>query len=186
MGEISKAIYRILQTIEPGDLRDGIKETPGRVERAMSELLDGYATDIPKLFKCFPNEGIDQIIAIKDIPFVSFCEHHLLPFQGTAHVAYLPNGQVIGASKIPRLVLAYAHRLQLQERITEQVAHSIMDYLKPKGVAVIVQAKHGCMQYRGVQATGSSMVTSVMLGEFRDNATTRAEVLSLLDFVGKQ
>lgn len=176
---IPELISKMLIALE-GDVRQGTKETPARVARAFDEMFDGYDTDITTLCKTFPEEGADQLVVIRDIPFTSFCEHHMLPFQGVAHVAYLPNGRVIGASKIPRIVLAYAHRLQLQERIAEQVAKALTDHLNPMGVAVIIKATHQCMQCRGVKSIGSSMVNSVMLGEFRDNPTLRQELLSLL------
>lgn len=182
--DIKLAVGIMLQAIEDSPLREGIAETPDRVARSFAELFDGYDVDIDKLFKVFDGEALDQVVAIRDIPFTSTCEHHMLQFSGVAHVAYLPNGKAIGASKIPRLVLAYAHRLQLQERIAEQVAHTLMDKLEPKGVAVIIQAQHSCMQCRGVKSVGSSMVNSIMLGEFRKNPALRSELLALLSATG--
>lgn len=179
-------IAGLLREIEGGCLREGIVDTPNRIYRALGELFDGYDMDIDSLFKSFDGEGMDQLVLVRDIPFTSMCEHHLLIFSGLAHVAYLPNGCAIGASKIPRLVLAYAHRLQLQERIAEQVANTLMDKLNPKGVAVIIQAQHDCMQCRGVKSVGSSLVTSIMLGHFRDNPTLRSELLSLLSITGSK
>jgi len=175
-----------LHEIEPGELRGGLVGTPDRVYRALGELFEGYAVDIDSLFTTFDGEAVDQIVLARDIPFTSFCEHHLLEFSGIAHVAYLPNGCAIGASKLPRLVLAYAKRLQLQERIAEQVAHTLMEKLKPKGVAVIIQARHSCMQCRGVKSTGSSLVNSIMLGAFREDSTLRMELLSLLSLTEKK
>ena len=181
MGKIAALVKQLLIEIEGDPIRKDLIETPDRVERALAELLDGYKVDILGLFKSFDNEGTDQIIAIKDIPFVSFCEHHMLIFSGTVDMAYLPNGKVIGASKIPRLVAAYAHRLQIQERLTEQIATTLMENLQPKGVAAIVRASHSCMECRGIKAHGSTMVTSVMLGAFRESQSSRMEVLSLLE-----
>jgi GTP cyclohydrolase I len=179
--DIVASVAQILVAIEGHyPLRKDLNETPVRVLHALEEMLDGYDTDIDMIFKSFEGEGTDEIIIMRDIPFTSFCEHHLLPFSGVAHVAYLPNGKVIGASKMARLVCAYAHRLQIQERITQQVAQTMMDKLKPRGAAVILQAQHSCMICRGIKAFGSSMITSIMLGAFRDNQSTRMEVLGLL------
>ena len=178
---IELATRDILSAIESTTLRPELEETPKRVARALEEMLSGYDVNIDILFKTFDEEGKDMINAVKDIEFTSFCEHHLLPFQGVAHVAYLPSGdKVIGASKIPRLVLAFAHRLQLQERIARQVAETMMEKLEPQGVAVIIEASHLCMQCRGVKSTTAKMVTSVMLGAFREDPSMRLEVLSLL------
>ncbi len=161
-------------------LRPELIDTPERIARSYEELFDGYSVDIPSLFKTF-SEGDDQIVYFKDIPFTSFCEHHLLSFSGHVKVAYLPrNNRVIGASKIPRLVLAYAHRLQIQERIARQIADTIMKYLDPLGVAVLIEAEHSCISCRGVKSVGTKMGNSIMLGLFRKDAGLRAEVLSLL------
>ena len=186
----STLIRDLLYQIEGKPLRSDLEETPDRVVRALEELLDGYSVDIPALFTAFDDEesvpknnhtGLhDQIVAVRGIECWSWCEHHILPFHIRASVAYLPKDKVIGASKIPRLVLAYAHRLQLQERITRQVANAIMDNLEPYGVAVILVGEHSCMRIRGVKSESSQLVTSVMLGAFRDNQSTRLEVLSLL------
>ncbi len=180
MKDITAHVRAILEAIEGTPLRHDLEETPTRVQRALEEMLDGYATDIDDIFKTFDGEGTDEIIVARNIPFVSLCEHHLLLFIGRAHVAYLPDGRAIGASKIPRLVGAFAHRLQIQERITEQVAHTLMTKLQPKGVAVILQAEHSCMTCRGIKAVGTELVTSIMLGAFRDSPATRMEALSLL------
>ena len=180
MKDITAHVRAILESIEDGDIRLALEDTPSRVQRALEEMLDGYTTSIDDIFKTFDGEGTDEMVATRNIPFVSFCEHHLLPFTGRAHVAYLPDGRAIGASKIPRLVCAFAHRLQIQERITEQVAHTLMTKLKPKGVAVVLQAEHACMTCRGIKAVGTELVTSIMLGAFRDNPATRMEALSLL------
>jgi len=182
--KIQLAVKVLIDCIEPGTTRDGLIKTPVRVAKAYEEMFDGYTVDIDNLFTAFDGEARDQIVIVRDISFVSTCEHHMLPFAGLAHVAYLPNGSAIGASKIPRLVLAYAHRLQLQERIAEQVANTLMEKLNPQGVAVIMQAQHECMQCRGVKAVGSSLVNSIMLGRFREDSTLRAELLSLLTLTG--
>jgi len=186
----SNLIHALLYEIEGHPLRPELEATPDRVVRALEELLDGYKTNIEELFTTFndeesipPNNGegiYDQIVAVKNIEAWSWCEHHLLPFHINASIAYLPRDKVIGASKIPRLVLAYAHRLQLQERITRQIANAIMSNLEPHGVAVIITGEHSCMRIRGVRAESSQLITSVMLGAFRDNQSTRLEVLSLL------
>ena len=179
MGKVAELYKQLLIELE-GQIRPGTLETPERVERAWAEMLDGYKVDIPGLFKKFDGEGLDQIVAARSIPFVSFCEHHLLIFEGVAHVAYLPSDCAVGASKLARIVIAYAHRLQIQERMTEQIAHTIEQYLHPRGVAVIIEAKHSCMSCRGVRAVGAEFITSIMLGRFRDNESSRLEVLSLL------
>ena len=176
---ITTLTYELLCEIEGRPLRPELEETPDRVARALEELLDGYQTNIPDLFTSFDGEGQDQIVIAKDIPFFSICEHHLLIFSGKAHIAYLPRDKVLGASKLPRILYAFSHRLQLQERIARQVADAIMQYLEPHGVAVILEAKHDCIVCRGVKSD-CSFVTSVMLGTFRDNQSTRLEVLSLL------
>lgn len=174
-------IKNLLKQIEPETYsREGLEETPARVAKAYSEWFDGYSVNIDELFKCFPGEGTDQIVCLKNIPFYSFCEHHMAPFSGTVDVAYLPDGKVIGASKIPRIINAYSHRLQIQERIAQQVADILMNKLNPKGVAVIIRAKHSCISSRGVKAHDVEMVNSVMLGVFRDEPGARMEVLSLL------
>ena len=179
--KIIDAVRTLLEVIEGEPLRQGISETPDRVMRAYDEMFDGYDVDIGKLLsKTFQENGSDQIVSMRDIEFWSTCEHHILPFHGYAHIAYLPTNKVLGASKLERLVMAYAHRLQLQERITRQVADALMQYLQPLGVAVIIHGEHLCMRCRGVKSSSSQIVTSVMLGEFRTNQAMRMEVLSLL------
>ena len=173
-------VQMILASIEGDPLRPELRETPKRVVNALIEMLDGYNAEIDSLFTTFDGEGTDQLIIIKNIPFVSLCAHHLLPFSGKTSVGYLPNGRALGASKIPRLLSAFSHRLQMQERIAEQIAKVIMDKLKPDGVAVVIEGVHLCMTCRGIKSSGSSMVNSVMLGRFREDATLRAEFLSLI------
>jgi GTP cyclohydrolase I len=173
-------IEELLIRIEDAPLRKGTLETPSRVARALKEMFDGYNTDIDKLFKTFDGEGQNQIVALSNIEFTSYCEHHMLPFSGFAHIAYLPKGKVIGASKMARLVAAYAHRLQIQERMTEQIANTLMNKLNPLGVAVIIEGSHSCMKIRGIKCQNGKLVTSVMLGMFREDAGVKQEVLALL------
>ena len=161
--------------------RQGLKATPGRVSRALRELTDGYdvtAEDV--IADAIFDQDYDEMVLVKDIPFYSLCEHHMLPFFGTCHVGYLPKGKVVGLSKIPRLVEVFAHRLQLQERMTNQIAEALSGALAPKGVAVVVEARHLCLEMRGAQKRGSQMITSCMLGTFRRDARTRAEFLDLV------
>jgi len=174
-------VQQLLLEIE-GDssTREGLKETPDRVARAYKEWFAGYSVDIPGLFKIFQEDGEDQIVVLRNIEFSSFCEHHLAPFTGFASIAYLPDQKVIGASKIGRLVQAYAQRLQIQERMGRQIADDIMTYLEPKGVVVILKATHTCIKCRGLKSQNSEMVTSIVRGAFRTNSTSRAEALTLI------
>ena len=159
----------------------GVLDTPARVIKAFREMTKGIwnnpETILSKLFEC----KTDELIIVNGIDFVSLCEHHLLPFTGTATVGYIPTGKVVGLSKIPRLVECFAHRLQLQEQLTEQIANAMYSHpeLKPKGVGCIIEATHACMSCRGVRKAGARMITSAMLGEFRDNPTLRGEFLNL-------
>ena len=165
---------------EPG--REGLLETPARVVRSYEEFFAGYGED-PKemLSRTFEEtEGYDEMVLLRDIRLESYCEHHILPIIGKAHVAYLPSNRVVGISKLARVVEVYARRLQIQEKLTVQVAHCIQDVLQPRGVAVVIDATHECMTTRGVHKSGVSMVTSHMLGVFRDDAITRRELLSLI------
>jgi GTP cyclohydrolase IA len=161
--------------------REGLQDTPKRVEKSLKFLTSGYGTDAKTLL----NEALftveyDEMVTIKDIECFSMCEHHLLPFFGKAHVAYLPQGKVVGLSKIPRLVDMYARRLQVQERLTVEIAHAIEEWVQPRGVAVVIEAMHLCMIMRGVQKQHSVAVTSCMLGAFRDQEQTRNEFLALI------
>jgi len=178
--QVQAGVAKILTAIEGPVVRQELVETPGRVASAYQEILDGYGVDIDKLFKTFEG-GIDQLVISKDINTYSMCEHHLLPFSVNAVVAYLPDKRVIGASKLERLVIAYSHRLQLQERIAEQVAHTIMEKLQPLGVAVIIEGEHLCMRCRGVNSKAGKIVNSIMLGKFRESAALRTELLTLLN-----
>ncbi len=161
--------------------RDGLLRTPERMEKSMAFLTRGYDMDPTQILRgALFDVDYDQMVIVKDVEFFSMCEHHLLPFFGKAHVAYIPNGKVIGLSKIPRLVDVFARRLQVQERLTNQVADAIMDAIQPQGVGVVIEAQHLCMMMRGVEKQHSATVTSAMLGVFRDVQTTRSEFLSLV------
>ncbi len=177
---IEKAVREILAAVGEDPDREGLKETPARVARMYAELFGGLHQD-PKehLKKCF-TEKYDEIVLVKDITFNSMCEHHLLPFIGRAHVAYLPRGKVLGLSKVARVVEVVARRPQVQERMTETIADLMMSELGAKGVAVVIEASHSCMVIRGVRKPGSECVTSAMRGTFRDNLSTRSEVMTLI------
>jgi GTP cyclohydrolase I len=178
---IAQLMRKILVQVGENPEREGLKKTPERFESAFRFMTSGYAQDPEKVLNgakfsvCY-----DEIIVVKDIEVYSLCEHHLLPFFGKCHVAYLPDKQVVGLSKIARLVNLYARRLQIQERLTSQIAQAIEDKLKPLGVGVIVEARHMCMVMRGVEKQGSVAVTSAMLGTFRTNKQTRDEFLALV------
>ena len=161
--------------------REGLLRTPGRVKRAMEHLTSGYREDPEKLLKgALFTVSYDEMVIVKDIEMFSMCEHHMLPFFGKVHVAYIPNGRVIGLSKIPRLVELFSRRLQIQERVTTQIAETIQDVIQPQGVGVVIEARHLCMMMRGVEKQHSSTVTSAMFGSFRESQQTRAEFLSLI------
>ena len=180
--EIEQAVRTLIAAAGDDPERQGLADTPARVARAYREWFAGYATD-PKalLERTFDEaEGYDETVLLRDIPLVSTCEHHLAPIVGKAHVAYRPAGRVVGISKLSRLVDAYARRLQLQERLTRQVAAAIDEVLAPRGVAVVVEASHGCMSTRGVNQHGVSMVTKCWLGDFRDDPDLRRELLGSL------
>ena len=179
--KIEEATKDILTAVGEDPSREGLLNTPSRVARMYEELLSGYRADPVKLINgaVFDVEYDDMVI-VKDIEFSSLCEHHMLPFIGHAHVAYIPRGKVIGLSKIPRIVDMFAHRLQVQERMTRQVANFLNEVLDPLGVAVVVEGKHMCSMIRGVQKHDSSMTTSTMLGAFRENTTTRSEFMAHL------
>jgi GTP cyclohydrolase IA len=178
--KIEKAVRSILQAIGEDPNREGLKRTPQRVAAMYAELFGGYHDDPARHLRTFFTERYDEIVILRDIPFHSICEHHLMPFVGKAHIAYLPDGRVIGISKLARLVETFSHRLQVQERLTTQVADMLMEYLKPKGVVVIMSAQHTCMTIRGVKKPGSSMITSALRGIFKTNLASRTEILSLL------
>ncbi len=161
--------------------REGLSRTPARVEKAMQFLVKGYKDDPEALLrKALFTVSYDEMVIVKDVEMFSLCEHHLLPFFGKVHVAYIPNGKVIGLSKIPRLIDAFSRRLQIQERLTTQIAEAIQNAIEPQGVGVVIEARHLCMMMRGVEKQHSSAVTSSMLGSFRSEEETRTEFLSLI------
>lgn len=180
-GEVEGAIYDLLKKIGEDPERPGLRRTPERVARMYAELTAGYNIDPESLI----NEAIfdidyDEMVTVKDIDFYSLCEHHILPFFGKAHVAYIPKGKVIGLSKVPRIVEMYARRLQVQERMTVQIADFLNDTLQPQGVAVVVEGKHMCAVMRGVKKENAKMVTSAMRGGFKRDQRTRSEFLRLI------
>jgi GTP cyclohydrolase I len=161
--------------------RQGLSATPERVSKALRQLTDGYGLRAEDVISgAVFDQDYDEMVVVKDIPFYSLCEHHMLPFFGACHVGYLPRGKVVGLSKIPRLVDVFAHRLQLQERMTKEIAEALSGALLPKGVGVVVEARHLCMEMRGVQKPGGQLITSCMLGTFRKDPRTRAEFLDLV------
>jgi GTP cyclohydrolase I len=174
------AVKRILQAIDPLPEREGLTDTPRRVVKSWEELFCGYRTEIAPLFRTFESDGYDELVLLRDIELYSTCEHHLLPFYGKAHVAYIPKGRVIGISKLARLVEAFARRLQIQERIGEQVTVELMTQLNAAGAACVIEARHLCMCARGVGKQNSVMVTSSLKGVFRDDPRARAELMGLL------
>lgn len=177
---IEKAVREILLAVGEDPGREGLRKTPGRVARMYAELLGGARQDPKRHIASVFHEDYDEIVLLRDISFYSVCEHHLMPFIGRAHVAYLPDGRVLGVSKLARIVDSFANRLQVQERLTNQVADFLLDNLKPKGVAVVLEATHSCMTIRGIKKPGAMMVTSALRGRFRSDPRSRAEVLSLM------
>jgi GTP cyclohydrolase I len=174
-------IRQLLAGIGEDPSREGLIDTPKRVEQAMRFLTSGYHADVDAMLNnALFTVDYNEMVIVKDIDFYSLCEHHLLPFFGKCHVAYIPNGKVVGLSKIPRLVDIFAHRLQVQERLTNQIAETLTDKITPLGVAVVTEATHLCMSMRGVEKQNSVAVTSAMLGAFRNDARTRAEFLNLI------
>jgi len=180
-GNIQEHIVRLIEFIGDDPNREGLIETPDRVIKSYKELFSGYNKDPKDIMKIFSSQGYDEMIVLKDIEFYSFCEHHMLPFFGKIHIGYIPNGSVLGVSKLARLVEIYSRRLQIQEQLTNQIANALMDTLHPKGVAVNCVAKHFCMISRGVNKQNSQMVTSTLLGVFREDSKARAEFMKLLD-----
>jgi GTP cyclohydrolase I len=178
---MERSFQALLRAIGEDPDRQGLVKTPGRAASAFEFLTQGYRQSVEKIVNgaIFDSEA-SEIILVKDIELYSMCEHHLLPFIGRAHVAYIPNGKVIGLSKVARIVDVFARRLQIQENLTSQIAKSLMDCLEPSGVAVVVEAKHLCMMMRGVEKQNSVMKTSCLLGSFKDDARTRSEFLALL------
>jgi GTP cyclohydrolase I len=180
IAKIEAAVKQILEAVGEDPMREGLLDTPKRVARMYAELLAGMQSDPAEHIHVF-HEEYDEIVLLRDIPFYSVCEHHMMPFIGKAHVAYLPDGNVIGISKLARIVDCYARRLQVQERLTIQVAEFLMEHLKPKGVAVVIEASHSCTTLRGIRKSGSVMVTSALRGLFKSDPRSRSEVLSLIN-----
>jgi GTP cyclohydrolase I len=178
---IASHMKEILRALGEDPDRDGLRSTPERSEKALRYLTSGYSADVQQIVNgALFDVKYDEVVIVRDIEFFSLCEHHLLPFFGKMHVAYLPDQKVIGLSKIPRLVDVFARRLQIQERLTQQVAETIQQLVNPVGVGVICEARHFCMMMRGVEKQHSGAITSAMLGAFRDNKETRNELLSLV------
>ncbi|HWE71880.1 MAG TPA: GTP cyclohydrolase I FolE [Stellaceae bacterium] len=184
--EAEEAVRVLLRWAGDDPDREGLRGTPGRVTRAYGEFFAGYQSDPVELLQRTFEEtnGYDEMVVLKDIRFESHCEHHLAPIIGRAHIAYLPNKRVVGISKLARLVDAFAKRLQIQEKMTAQIATTLNEVLRPKGVAVVIEAAHQCMTTRGVHKPGVSMVTSHMLGAFRSDPSTRREFLAHIDLDG--
>lgn len=177
---ISAHMRDVIRALGEDPERDGLVRTPERVEKALRYLMSGYSTDLNQIVNgALFDVEYDEVVIVRDIEFFSMCEHHMLPFFGKVHVAYIPNGKVIGLSKIPRLVEVFARRLQVQERLTRQIADAIDEAIHPQGVGVVIEARHLCMMMRGVEKQNSSTVTSAMVGVFQ-NQNTRAEFLSLV------
>jgi GTP cyclohydrolase IA len=178
---IAAAMRNVLVQLGEDPQREGLFRTPDRAEKALRFLTSGYETDVASIINgALFNQKVDEMVVVKDIEFYSLCEHHLLPFFGTVHVAYLPRNKVIGLSKIPRIVDMFSRRLQVQERLTQEIAATLQDVLQPRGVGVICEARHFCMMMRGVEKQHSGTVTSAMLGAFRKRKETRDEFLSLV------
>ncbi|GAB4032975.1 MAG: GTP cyclohydrolase I FolE [Elusimicrobiota bacterium] len=178
---IEKEIESILRKIGEDPSREGLKKTPYRVAKAYEEIMSGYKADVDKIFnRAFFKVNYKEMVIVKDIDFYSMCEHHMLPFMGKVHVAYIPNGLIVGLSKIPRIVEVFSRRLQIQERLTVEIADILYKKLRPKGVGVIIEARHLCMTMRGIKNQTSTAVTSSMLGCFEKDPKVRNEFLSLI------
>ena len=177
---IERAVREILAAVGEDPDREGLQETPGRVARMYAELFSGLHTDPRKHLQKFFTEKYDEMVLVRDIAFNSMCEHHMLPFIGKAHIGYVPNGKVVGLSKLARVVEEVSHRPQVQERMTEQIANLLIEELDVKGVAVVIEASHSCMAIRGVRKPDSICVTSAMKGIFRSNLSSRSEVMTLI------
>ena len=178
---IAELVDSLLVELGEDPRRQGLRATPDRVARALRELTDGYGVKPEEVIAdAIFDQDYDEMVLVKDIPFYSLCEHHMLPFFGQVHVGYLPKGKVVGLSKIPRLVEVFSHRLQIQEQLTNQVAEALNAALAPRGVGVVVEARHLCMEMRGVETPGGRMITSCMLGTFRRDPRTRSEFLDLV------
>lgn len=183
-GDGEDAIVRIIQTIGDDPSRPGLKDTPKRVVQMYDSIFSGYKENADDLIKQFDGEGYDQIVLLKGVEFYSMCEHHMLPFIGKAHLAYIPKDKVVGISKLARLLEVYSRRLQIQERLTNQIADAMMRLLKPRASACIIEARHLCMQMRGVQKQDSIMITSSLKGVFMDDSKAREELMFLIKGTG--
>ena len=170
----------ILKYIGENPEREGLKDTPKRIIKSFGDLYSGYNQDVKNILTVFEDDNCDEMILLKNIEIYSMCEHHMLPFFGKAHVAYLPDRKIIGISKLARIVEVFSRRLQIQERIGQQVTSALMEYLMPKGAACIIEAQHFCMMARGIQKQNSVMITSSMVGEFRKNWSLKEELLKLV------
>ena len=178
---IEKLVQQLLKELGEDPHREGLQKTPERVTKALEYLTSGYDKKVEEVLNdALFVEEYDEMVVVKDIDFASLCEHHLLPFIGKAHIAYMPHKKIVGLSKIPRLVEMFSRRLQVQERLTTQIAHTLQEALQPRGVAVVMEAIHLCMLMRGVEKQNSKAVTSAMLGAFRDRPETRAEFMELI------
>ena len=179
--QLEKITRNLIETIGEDPSREGLLKTPKRVAKSWEYFSEGYRADLDNIInEAVFHEDCSEMVVVRDIEFFSMCEHHMIPFFGRAHVGYLPNGKVIGLSKIPRIVDMFSRRLQLQERLTSQVANTLEEVLTPIGVAVVMEGRHLCMQMRGVEKQNSYASTSAMLGQFRKSAETRAEFLSII------
>jgi len=179
--QLGEAIEQILRLVGENPNREGLRQTPLRVAKSWEFLTSGYRQDVQRVLNgAVFTEKYDEMVIVKDIDFFSVCEHHLLPFYGKAHIAYIPTGKILGLSKIPRIVEIFSRRLQVQERLTRQIADTLFDTLEPDGVAVVIEARHLCMMMRGVEKQNSVATTSAMLGSFREDERTRNEFLKLI------
>lgn len=178
--KIERAIRDLIKALGENVKSSGLAKTPRRVSKAYEKLFAGYSMSSRRLLTTFDDKYYDEMIVVKDIEFYSTCSHHLLPFFGKAHIGYIPDGKIIGLSKLPRLVEIFSRRLQVQERLTSEIAEALRDLIKPKGVGVVLEAQHLCMMARGVEKQGSRVTTSAMLGLFKKNLNTRSEFLKLI------
>ena len=180
-GALEGLVTQMLTELGENPSREGLLQTPHRVAKALEFLTDGYRQDVEKVLNgAIFSETYSEMVIVKEIDFFSMCEHHMLPFFGRAHVAYIPKGKIVGLSKIPRIVEVFSRRLQVQERLTQQIAQTLFDALNPQGVGVVMEARHMCMMMRGVEKQNSVATTSAMLGTFRDDVKTRSEFLNLI------